>query len=278
MSDRPDGWYPDPEDAAQMRWLEAGAWTRHVLPARTIAAPAETEPMIPESAGKKAAEPKLELLKTKTLRQGVGPSTWIVGMPLLIAVVVFGASNPSLTALAVGIIVALTALYAMIAGRPSWARISSRQGAVIPMALAAVMMVGAPVLPTNPVVAPKFITELPVPDETQQSALLRGLQRIDQRTVLEWEPEKAVNLAYGVCRDDFAAQTPEQAINNIQDRLVFDTDPSTLTGEQALAVLNTVRETFCGQPGSRDTVAESEFVYGIPAILALIGDTLLGKK
>lgn len=279
MSQQPDGWYPDPETADQSRWFEAGNWTRHVLPGvQDVPTSITTATEIPREDTPKAVEPKLKVIKSKTLNPGVGPSTWLIGLPLLLAVSTFGAANPALTAFGAGIVVGLTALYTIITARPSWARISSRGNAILPLGLAIILTAGAPALPSNIIIAPKFITALPSPEGPQRTALLAGLEEIEPRMVTEWNTKTALDLAYNVCRDDFAAQTPEQAVETIRQRLVFETSPQRLTPEQAVDVLYTVRDTFCGQPGSRTTVAESEFVFGIPAIIAIISSGIAGQQ
>src|SRR5512132_2078248 len=66
----PAGWYPDPEQAGQLRYWDGGTWTEHRSPAQEPAAPTAQEqidePTPPQSAGHggahRAPEPEAEPL------------------------------------------------------------------------------------------------------------------------------------------------------------------------------------------------------------------------
>jgi hypothetical protein len=199
-----------------------------------------------------------------------GASTWFVGL-LLILFLLIAPSNPAAGAVAIGGFVLLTGLYTAATGRPSWARIKSRGQATAPIILAGILLATSYWLPTSLVVAPAFLTKAPTPNAAQTVELSAGLIAIDQRFTSDWDEEKRVAKAIDVCANDFASQTPAQNVEGIRTHLLFSVGEK-LTTTQARQVIETVRATFCGQPGEREEAAGAELKYSFPAAIDQVTD------
>ncbi|MFF2050518.1 DUF1524 domain-containing protein [Leifsonia sp. NPDC058194] len=101
----PAGWYPNPENTAEMRWWDGTAWSAHTVPPGAVPAP-----------------PAPTATATATARK-IPTSTWVGGA----LAVIFGLSAASAgigTFLAfVGLVAGITAVYTLITLRRSWARL-----------------------------------------------------------------------------------------------------------------------------------------------------------
>lgn len=207
--------------------------------------------------------------KRKKPVKPAGVSTWVVGAPVIVFLIVVAPANPAFGVLVVGAIALLTGLYTLVLGRPSWARIRTRRGAATPMVLAAVLIGLSAFLPHSLIVAPRLLTALPVPTAEQTQTLASGFEGIDTRFSTDWDQARLLAKADDVCRNDFASQTPEQEVASIQEHLTFSAgDP--LTADQARGVLNVVRSAYCGEPGSRSQIVQSELSYSVPALWSML--------
>jgi len=199
---------------------------------------------------------------------GAGTSTWIVGVPLLLALAVLGPANPSAAAFVFGAVLALTAIYALVTGRASWAKISGRSAAVVPLILSGLLLAGAAYLPTSIMVAPKLLSQPPSPTAEQTQLLLAGWTSVEDRLVGGREESVTVEYAQTMCLNDFASQTPDQEIAAIVASVRFPDVPEELTPAQATKLLDVVRASFCGYPGDRPATAE--VVWSIPGLTSVI--------
>lgn len=224
----------------------------------------------------KAADKSTKSVRGKKSAPRAESSTWIVGLPIIVFLLIAPA-NPQMGATVIAGVAALTAAYTLITGRPSWARISKRWLALIPAALSVALFVGALFLPSSLVIAPKFLTAAPSPDETQAAALLIEWEQIDPRLTLEWSEELAMKRAVEVCHRDYASQTPDQQVKEVMKNFNFSSEPA-ISAAQSRAIVESVRGNFCGQPGERDAIVLSELSYSIPGLWAIAVDFITGKS
>ena len=242
--------------------------------------PAPPVPPLPKIATKlvpdgptRAPIPVVGPAKPQKSRRAPSPaviSTWLVGIPALLFSIVLAPANPAFGVFVLGLLGAFTAAYALVSGRSSWLRLGSRSRAVAPLLVSVALVAGAGFLPQHVVVAPKFLTAPPTPTAEQSAAVVAGFSALDPRMATEVTPEQMVSDATAICLNDFAAQTPEQQVVDIESRLQMLTEPKQLTPEQARGALTVVRATFCGEPGSREQTVDSEVVWSIPGLQPVV--------
>lgn len=242
-------------------------------PVANLAAPVETPTVAPIAL---FTPPKDRKRKDKRVRKAVKPSelaTWLAIVPGAVFLVVVTPANPAFGILVIGLGLVLTGVYTVVFGRPGWARISRRRVGLAPIALGVGLLFLTGVLPNSIVVAPKFLTAAPTPNAAQTADLGKRFEAIDSRFSTDWDTGTLVAKANDVCWADFASQTPEHEIAEIQAHLTFSAEPK-LTPTQAAQVLDAVRESYCGQPGLREDAVKSELKYTIPALWPLALQTV----
>jgi len=234
-------------------------------------------PTEPVSVAEVAPAPEIrKATSTEEEPTGAGTSTWIVGVPLLLALAVLGPANPSAAAFVFGVVLALTSVYTLITGRASWAKISGRSVAVVPLILGGLLLAGAAYLPTSIMVAPKLLSQPPAPTAEQTQMLLAGWTSVEPRLVGGREESVAVEHAKAMCLNDFTSQTPDQEIAAIVGSIRFPDAPEELTPAQATKLLDVVRLSFCGYPGDRP--ATTEVVWSIPGLTSAIKTIISGPS
>jgi hypothetical protein len=261
---QPQRGFFDPIPAAQAP-AQRGFLDQNLAPAAAAVAQVGAPTVAPIELFAPAVPPK----RKKRPAKPAGTSTWVVALPAIVFLIVVAPANPAFGVLVVGISALLTGLYTLVTGRPSWARIATRKIAVAPVILAVALMTLSAYLPSSLVVAPKFLTAVPVPTAAQTTALSKGFERIDARFSTDWDEPRLLTKADDVCRNDFASQTPEQEISGIQEHMTFTTK-TVLTPAQARAVLDVVRTSYCGEPGDRELTVKSELQYSVPDLWSLI--------
>jgi hypothetical protein len=190
-------------------------------------------------------------------------------VPTVAFLVLVAPSNPAFAALLFGTLLLATGLYTLGFGRPSWARLTSRRSAFGPLIVSVGLLAGAGFLPSTMTIVPVFLTAAPVASPEQSAAVVSGLNAIDGRFADGWDSTRIVEMTDRICANDFASQTPEREIQFIQDGITFSAEPA-LTADQARAVLELVRSTYCGQPGSREDAVKSALVYSVPGMWATV--------
>jgi hypothetical protein len=269
------GWYPDEADPSKIRWWSGAAWADEVRDRppgfvhpdeRRHSTVRDIHPGIDSAAV--AASTRTDTVAS-TRRFHILP--WLIGLPLLLTVMVLAPVNPALTATVVGGVATLTGIWSLATARPSWARVDRRWKAVVPLVLGVALLALATVLPTSFVTSPLLLTQPPRPTQEQADALVRDWTAIEPRIGQEWSVNHTVTRAMEVCVGDYVARTPDQQIGHLATGFEFSS--GSVAPDQARALLETVRTSFCGQPGARTA---PDAVYTLPDLATVLTKAILG--
>lgn len=185
--------------------------------------------------------------------------TWFAVVPLLLFIVLFAAVNPQLTVFGTGVMLLGTALFATILNRPSWARFKDRGASVIGAGIAIIVICCTVFLPSSPIRNAQLYTDFPELSDAAAVKVHQGWTSLDKRFG-QWPTADIGTEAVAICRDDYRALTPDEAVQNIIERVEF-ADGGTLDAPQSREMISVVRAQFCGQPGERGAVIDSEFMF-----------------
>ncbi len=163
----PAGWFPAPEDPAQLRYWNGSEWTADYAPnpyaiasqaavakaatrrPKSVAAKSEAAKLSPGKPASALSQP-MSVASVTTMLRSLPLGSWI-GIALIVLFGAIALASSGLRGLVVlaAVVAVVTAIYVVVTGRMSWLRMPGRKRGLVVLAGALVALMIAPVLPTT---------------------------------------------------------------------------------------------------------------------------------